>query len=108
MLHPGHNTLYWVSCSLKLWPLPLVIHIYPNLRSNRVHTHVAPNYTVLDVCLTRFWLFSHTVGPLSPTIHRGLEWPQFLNSLSVFSLIVCLLVCSLQIFSFFIVQYSTV
>ena len=39
------------------------------------------------------------IGPLSPTIHRGLEGPQVLNSLFV---------CSLQIFSFFIVQYSIV
>ena len=28
------------------------------------------------------------IGP-RPTIHRGLEWPQFLNSLSVLCLIVC-------------------
>ena len=41
------------------------------------------------------------IGPLPPTIHRGLEWPQFLNSLIVCSLIVCLLVCSLQILYFF-------
>ena len=38
----------------------------------------------------------------SPTIHRGLEWPQFLNSL--FS--ICLIVCSLS--ANFLISYSTV
>merc|ERR1712115_366378 len=37
--------------------------------------------------------------PAPPTIHRGLEWPQCLNCLSVCQS-VCLIVCSLQIFSF--------
>merc|ERR1712082_69403 len=42
--------------------------------------------------------------PAPPTIHRGLEWPQFLNSL--FS--VCLFVCLLSVgkFSNFFVQYK--
>merc|ERR1712243_156870 len=40
--------------------------------------------------------------PAPPTIHRGLEWPQFLNSLSV----LCLLVCSLS--ANFLIFYSTV
>ena len=42
--------------------------------------------------------------PASPTIHRGLEWPQFLNSLfsdCLFS--VCL---SVGKFSNFVVQYK--
>ena len=45
------------------------------------------------------------IGPLPPTIHRGLEWPQVLNSL-----LVCLFVClSACLFSAnFLIFYSTV
>ena len=51
------------------------------------------------------------IDPLPPTIHRGLEWPQVLNSLSVclfVCLSVCLFVCLsvLGKFSNFFVQYK--
>ena len=39
---------------------------------------------LFKLCIIQFY------WPTPPTIHRGLEWPQFLNSLSVCSLIVCL------------------
>ena len=43
--------------------------------------------------------------PAPPTIHRGFEWPQFLNSLIVLCLFVCLFsVCKFSNF----IQYSTV
>ena len=51
------------------------------------------------------------IGPLPPTIHRGLEWPQFLNSLIV-CLFACLFSANFLIFystvQYSIVQYSTV
>merc|ERR1711873_117815 len=52
-------------------------------------------------------LFS--VGPLSPTIHRGLEWPQFLNRVLDCLFLVCL-EANFLIFSSFILLflYSTV
>merc|ERR1712215_449681 len=55
--------------------------------------------------------FSLVIGPLPPTIHRGLEWPQVLNSLSVclfVCLSVCLSVCLLVLckFSNFFLQYK--
>ena len=43
--------------------------------------------------------------PAPPTIHRGVEWPQFSNSL--FSVCSLFVLCK-QISSLFIVQYSTV
>merc|ERR1712240_19771 len=44
--------------------------------------------------------------PAPPTIHRGLEWPQFLNSPIVLCLFVlCLLVC---LWANFLIYYSTV
>ena len=53
-------------------------------------------------------LYSYTYWPAPPTIHRGLEWPQFLNSLFSVCLSVCLSVCSLSVgkFSNFFVQYK--
>ena len=48
------------------------------------------------------------VGPLSPTIHSGLEWPQFLNSLSVLCLFWANFLISYSTVQYSIVQYSTV
>ena len=44
---------------------------------------------------------NYIIGPLPPTIHRGLEWPQFLNSL-----LVCLFACLFS--ANFLIFYSTV
>merc|ERR1712243_299895 len=61
---------------------------------------------ICDTCvlMSSFILYFDN-WPAPPTIHRGLEWPQFLNSL----IVLCLSVCSLSVckFSNFI-QYSTV
>ena len=48
-----------------------------------------------------------SIGPLPPTIHRGLEWPQVFNSLFV-CLSVCVFVCLsvLGKFSNLFVQYK--
>merc|ERR1711962_1623498 len=90
-----------INGQTKKYELHYIIeHIGSNLNSGHYMSYFKKNNT--------WYCANDTIGLLSPTIHRGLEWPQFLNSLSVCSLIVCLLVCSLQIFSFFIVQYSTV
>merc|ERR1711873_394040 len=52
-------------------------------------------------------LFS--VGPLSPTIHRGLEWPQFLNSLCACLIVPCVSANFLIFLSFILLfLYSTV
>ena len=43
--------------------------------------------------------------PAPPTIHRGLEWPQFLNSLIVLCLFVCSLSACKQIFSISFISF---
>ena len=66
-------------------------------RHGRQSEDMAKAYVVYSHLFIYYW-------PAPPTIHRGLEWPQFLNSL--FS--DCLFVCSLLVgkFSNFFVQYK--
>merc|ERR1712089_54397 len=65
--------------------------------------------TNLILFAIRSTCFPDNIGPLPPTIHRGLEWPQVLNSLFLclsVSLSVCLSACLFS--ANFLILYSTV
>ena len=85
-------------------PLPKPNSVYcTNLKisSDKILTHTT-NVTNIQCFLN--W-------PAPPTIHRGLEWPQFLKSLFVCLFSVCLSANFLIFYStvqYSIVQYSTV
>merc|ERR1712115_506303 len=49
------------------------------------------NFLIFLLLILLFYSILLCYWPAPPTIHRGLEWPQFLNC----SLFVCLIVCSL-------------
>merc|ERR1712080_663817 len=63
-------------------------------------------YSTVQYCTVHYntvqYILERACKGRLPLVHRGLEWPQFLNSL-----LVCFSVC-LQILSLFIVQYCTV
>ena len=87
------------KCGTKLSPQENCnLRCPPNTTFKSFKSHPTLQYVIKGV---------PDIGPLPPTIHRGLEWPQVLNSLFV-CLSVCLFVCLSVLckFSNFFVQYK--
>ena len=71
---------------------------YSTVRYIIVRYSIVQYSTVLYSTLQYNTVYIGPYWPAPPTIHRGLEWPQYLNSLSVLCLSVCLFSVCGQIF----------
>ena len=95
VVSPGWNCLILIQMLSSQNPFEILTkHQLPLFKRD---PRKAPTFCTVLYTTIKYW-------PAPPTIHRGLEWPQFLNSL----IVLCLSACSLSVgkFSNFFVQYK--